>query len=462
MQIKQQRKILALQRYMNRQYFKEETLEYQLWEHLKYYVLKGNINTTRLNREYIERLLFEDDHSSLNRTVSRLYQRLVNFMIEQYLEKHLIVKDWLFVQSLYHKKNRLHELMVDKLINDDRKPVNPTEAVFQSSIRFHLAYELYQERSLGDTDVKLFNKVRLLFNDYYSKYYDLLEIEKQQRVEALDETVVDLVKLKNAPEEKEDATTLLSKLQLLENHPHYFEYCKNEMLRLVRTEEMSKQEQLLLYPILLNFAIRQSNQGNKDYLLNNINDLLYLGFDKKILCIKEHIPINIYVNFLSLAASTRMAAPIKEYAVKYLEMVEPNELVKARFFTKIFIAFYEEDYNQVIHIINVNEDNVSIGFNYGMRMRIWVFLICSYYELRDEERYIKSLQSFRQYLKKQSISDTNRKINYNFVSFARNMYKMKKKSELMQLEENLKNTKDVFYKEWLLEKIKELLIKFDD
>lgn len=455
--IHQQKRFAALHRYLQRQYDNNEGLEFKLWEHLKRYIARKELKSKRLDRKYIEDNLFNKDKKSLNRTASRLYHRVREFMIYEYLSENEIIEDWLFRESLSKENNRLKDLMTDKLIDDVRKPKTETERKLQLFIKFHLNYEKYQEMALGNNNLELFNKVRQLFNDYYMKYYEILEIEKGQRATMRKEDIVPLVELNEKKQQLtiKSSEEILKKMKELDKDPESFDDCKNGFLQLVREDRVTTEMQLTLYSMLFNFAIRQSYKGSKTYLLGNIEDFMYLGFERRILYVNEKIPIYIYTNFLSLIASEHNSEKIKSYAEKYLEEVEEKELKKAYFFTHLFIDFYDKRYDKVSNRIIFNENNVIIGFDFSLRMRIWKFLTCSYFELNEEETLMKALQSFRRYIKGQTVADIKKQMNYNFINYTRMIYKCRDKEGLLKIEDELSNEKVITYKDWLIEKIKE-------
>lgn len=459
-----QNRVTALHKYLQRQYFKSDGLEFILWEHIRRIVKKGNLNHNRLERKYIQKELFNDDLKSLNRTSSRLYLRIKNFTIEQFLDDNSIIQDWLFRESIkteYISENRLKSLVTDSLLNSDIKPKNRIEDAFQYFMRFHLNYELYQEKNLENTiDIDLFNKVRHLFNEYFIRYYEDLEIEKEQLRQSYIDKIVDLIGLNVEKTPNNRIDLLLKKAKQLELYPSYFEFCKNEFIDLVNDCKITRERQLVIFPLILNFANRQSIKGNKQYLLSNIEYFLYLGFDKHILYTNNRLPIFIYTNFLSLVSSSRDIKPIEQYAAKYVKDVEEKDLNMAHYFTEIFIAFYKKDYQQVVDIIHINERNVKIGFSLNLRIRIWRFLICSFFELKHEDALMNALQSFRRYIKGQTIPENKKDIDFRFIAYTRKIYKCTTLLTLQKIEKALNKEDNLIYRNWLEDKIKESYSKF--
>lgn len=458
--IHEEKQFISLQRYLQRQYDNDSVLEFRLWKYLKRHITRQGFESKQLARKCIEEKVFDNNAKALNRTASRLYRRVKRFMIDGFLDKNAIIEDWLFRESLNNEKSRLKALVTDRLINDERKGKTETERKLQLFIKFHLNYEKYRKEALRNNDVDLFNRVRALLNEFYLKYYEILEIEKGQRAKMKKEEVVDLITPNTIIPAKTRVELLLKKAKQLETHPEYFEECKNTFLVLLNQEIIESEMKSVLYSMIFNFAARQANKGINKYLLSNIEYFIDVGFGKKILYENNEIPIFIYTNILSLIAINAKTELIEDYASKYLEDVEPKEIKKARFFTKIFIAFYNENYEQVIEIIHINENNVTVGFDYSLRVRIWRFLACSYFELNNSEALMKTLQSFKRYVRGQTISDVNKQMNYNFMIYVRKIYNCTNKEVLLLIDQDLNNEKVIVYKKWLLKKIKESHSKF--
>lgn len=454
--IHQEGKFRQLQKFLGRQYEQNDLLELKLWEHLKRYIGRGSYQSNFLKQAFILETLFDNDKRALNGTASRLYSKIKNYMVEDYLSENSIMKDWLFRESLKGNKNRLLELETEKLINDDRKPKTRIESALQLFIKFHLNYEKYQEESLKNSDVRLFNKTRELFREYYTRYHKILEAERFQRNKMFKEDIVPLVDLKYDEQDGlSEPEILFEKAKRLEENPNMedFNDCKDRFLKMVEGGKVSREMELALFSEIMNFANRQSKKGNKEYFFLNIDYFIDLGLDKKILYVNNKIPIYIYVNFLSLVAGHRKLKDIKNYAYQHKNDVDDTQ--KADFFSTLFIEFYSQNYQTVIDIININENNISIGFDYSNRIRIWVFLMCSYFEVKDEEALMKAMNSFRRYLKSQTSTELSIVIYGNLIRFIREIFKADTIDKLNEIETKLANEKLITYEAWLNEKIKE-------
>lgn len=462
--IEEEEKMELLHKYLRRQYDKNDALQLHLWEYFRKNLCKRTEAPELFKRSYIQEKLFNNNKKSLNRTASRLFLKVKSYMIEGYLAENQITEDWLFRESVKNTKSRIKELMTERLINDERKSENRIEDALQLFIKFHLNYEKYQEQSLMNSDVQLFNKSRELFKEYYTRYFSILEAERKQREKMFDEDILSLTALNEDKNEAalSEVDILFEQVKRLEENPNMedFNYCKDTFLEFVENGKISREMQLTIFSVIMNFANRQSKEGSKEYLFTNINYFIYLGLDKKILYVDNKISMYIYINFLSLVAGYRKLKDIEDYTFKYEEDVD--DIDKASFFSTLFIEFYSGNYEGVIDNININENNISIGFEYSFRIRIWVFLMCSYFEVKNEEALAKVMNSFRRYLKSQMISDVLVKIYLNLMQYIKDIFKANKINnitELNKIEIKLANEKLITYENWLKEKIKESQIR---
>lgn len=461
--VKHQNKLIILNRYLQRQFFKSDGMELMLWQHLKKIIKKGNLESRILERDYVQEHLFDNNVKALNRTSSRLFQRIRNFMIEEHLEENQIIRDWLFRESIKTDKlhnNRLKFLLTETLLNTNHEPKNRVEEAFQYFLRFHVNYELYQEQALENTNIELFNKVRSLFNEYFIRYYKILEIEKEERQQSYTEDIIELVIGKVEKQPQDRIESLIENVKILDTNPEGFEYCKEEFKELVDNNLITREKKLLIFPLILNFANRQAVKGDKTYLLDNIEYYIEFGIEKQIMYVNYQLPIFVYTNYLSLIAAKHETQPIEEFAEKYLDDIEDKDRQKAKYFTDIFIAFYKKDYQRVVDIIHINENDIKVGFEFGLRSRVWRFLICSYFELKQTESLMSALQSFRRYIKRQIVSENKKSLDYKFIQYTRKIYKCTNLSSVQKVETQLSQEDNVVYRKWLNEKIKESYFKF--
>lgn len=463
--IHEEEKLAVLHKYLGRQYAKNDGVIFILWEHLKKYIARGSYKSKLLNRDYIQENIFNNDKKALNRTASRLYRHIKNYMIEDYLSENEIIYDWLFRESIKNDKSRLKEIMTEKLVNDERKSKNRIEDALQLFIKFHLVYEKYQEQSLINSDVQLFNKSRELFREYYARYYSILEAEKRQREKTFNEEIVSLASLTEYEiKGLGEPEILFEQTKRLEENPNIedFNYCKDTFLKLVEAEKISREMELAIFSEIMNFANRQAKKGNNDYFFPNINYFIDLGLNKKILYVKDNLTMYIYTNFLSFVATDGELEEIKNYVDNYVKDVDKKDLEKAKFLSDLYIEFYGKNYQTVIDKIIFNENDITIGLEYSLKIRIWVFLMCSYYEVRNEEALIRTMNSFRRYLKNQMISDIVVQIYMNLIQFIREIFRANTINELDKIEKQLTNEKLITYEKWLQEKIKESRLRLTE
>ena len=105
--------------------------------------------------------------------------------------------------------------------------------------------------------------------------------------------------------------------------------------------------------------------------------------------------------------------------------------------------------------VDINENDITIGFEMSLKVRFWRFLICSFYELKRDDALMNALQSFRRYIKGQTIPENKKIVDYRFINYTRKIYRCKNQQILQKIEANLNQEDNVVYREWLEDKIKE-------
>ena len=94
-------------------------------------------------------------------------------------------------------------------------------------------------------------------------------------------------------------------------------------------------------------------------------------------------------------------------------------------------------------------------------------LLCTYYELNEEEALLALCEAFDKYIKRQkTVSEDYRKGTENLVKYTRKLASLKSKiayekrekteSNFQKLEQAITAENNIFNKKWLVEKLEEL------
>jgi len=436
-------------------FLKEDALELRLWSHIKKCSKLKNQKKLKLQRNYVIENLFNGDAKSLNRTASRLYKRIKSILTNEFIQDKPLIEDWLYRETLKEKPNRISQLITEGIIANKYESATSFEKNLNSYIQFHVTYEKYLEDSLQNfADASLFVKARQDLENYYIKYHSILETEKQQResvktnenIKILQKPVLD----KN--QSLLESELLLQKANSLNDNPQYFSFCLNWLIHLVEENLISKEMQKTIFPILYNFSLRNYTKEKQSLQQKYIDKIIYLALDNKVLYTEGKLSAFIYVNLLSAISVNSIKT--KNYVKRYLKEVDPQEYSKANYISKLYVAFYNNQFEEVLNIINKNEDNVSLGFDTSLKSKVRLFLIRAYFELRDEENFIKQYAGTKRYYKSQNLSKQKEISLINALEYMKEFFYIENSESLLILESKVQN-KDIALKTWLMKKIKE-------
>lgn len=448
-------RISFINRKLLKQFSKDDALELKLWSHIKKSSQLKRNKDLRLDKAYILDNFFSDDLKSLNRTASRLFKRIKSILVYEFIQDNPIIEDWLFRETIKKEPNRLVQLISDNFIADKYKTNTSFEKDLNSYIQFHVAYEKYLEQSLkNSTDISLFIKARQSLEDYYVKYHSILETERFQRSKVKKDENIAALKSPELDKNQSllESELLLQKVNALDQNPQYFDFCFNWFTHVVEEELISKEMQKTIFPILYNFSIRNYAKNGKSLQQINIDKIVYLALDKKVLYTEGKLSAFIYVALLS--AISVYPEKTETYVKKYLKEVDNKEHNKASYISKLYIAFYNNKFEEVLSIINKNEDDVSLGFDTSLKSKIKFFLLRSYFELGDEEKFLKEYWGSKKYYKSQNLSQRKEDQLINALEFLKQLYFINNQKALLKLEQTVIN-QNIAMKNWLVKKIKE-------
>lgn len=444
-----------INRKLLKQFSKEDTLELKLWTHIKKSNQLKQSKELRLDKTYILNNLFNGDLKSLNRTASRLFKRIKSILIYDFIEDKPIIEDWLFRAAIKKIPNRLVLLISENFIADKYETKTSFEKNFNSYVQFHITYEKYLEDNLKNpTDISLFVKARQSLEDYYVKYHSILESERLQRNRVNKNEAIVPLKIPTSGKSPSllESELLLQKVNDLDENPQYFEFCLNWFTHVVEEKLIGYEMQKTIFPLLYNFSARNNNENGELLVIKYIDKLTYLALDKKILFTEGKLSVYIYVALLT--STSVHPEKINNYVSKYLKEVDAKEYAKANYISNIYIAFYKSQFDEVLSIINRNEDNVRLGFDPSLKSKIRFFLIRTYFELKDDENFIKEYLSAKRYYKSLNLPKSKEDTLIYAIKFLKELHYVNNRNALLKLEAKIEN-KNIAIKNWILKKIKE-------
>lgn len=449
------KKVNLINKKLIKQFLKEDALELSLWTHITKSSKLTYNKELRLNKDYIAENLFDNDKKSLHRTASRLYKRIRKILIHDFIKTKPFIQDWLYREALKESPNHLLQLMSENIITNKYDTKTTFEKDLNSYIQFHVTYEKYLGDSLQNfADTSLFVKARQDLENYYVKYHSILETERLQREKLKTNENINTLKKPSLNKNQSllESELLLQKVNSLNEKPQYFDFCFNWFTHLVEEELITEKMQKTIFPVLYNFSLRNYTKSGKLLQQEKLNEIIYLALDKKVLYTKGKLSAFIYVAFLG--AIRLEGIEMKKYINKYIEDVPPKEYAKANYISNLYLAFYSNDFESVLDLINKNEENVTLGLDTSFKSKIKLFLIRTYFELGDKRNFMKQYLSAKRYYKSQNLPKEKEDALINAIEYMRHLLYIDSTDSLLGLEKKI-FPENLAVKSWLLQKIKE-------
>ena len=236
-----------------------------------------------------------------------------------------------------------------------------------------------------------------------------------------------------------------------DNDDNYFEF--KELLE-KHIDIFPKGEAKEIYTAAINYCLKKANLGNNDFLLEflELNENL---LEKNIIAQNELSPWkfkNIVTAGLKLSKFKWVEEFIENYKDKIPEIYRDNAIT----FNTAQLHFYQKRYEDVLpSLLQVHYED----FTYSLNSKL--FTVITYYELGEDEAIYSFIDSFKTYLRRQKSISDKRKENYlNFLKYTKRLAKnkvQKNKNTLLKIQTEIKDHGKTVSKEWLLEKIDQLL-----
>lgn len=203
-----------------------------------------------------------------------------------------------------------------------------------------------------------------------------------------------------------------------------------------------------------NYCIRKMNAGKSDFSVE-LFDIYQYALKYKILVQDGELSEINYRNIVVTGLRIGKTNWTKDFIENYKSKLSESNRENAYIFNMSSYYFYLKKYDKVLELLR---DVVFTDVYYSNDYRI--ILLKTYYELDEREAAFALISSFRAYLRrKKQVSDSHRIANSNFLRFYKKIYSAYRNNtqQLEQLKNNLNSYKSVTNKDWLLQKIDELL-----
>ncbi|GEM_PF-5952725 len=236
-----------------------------------------------------------------------------------------------------------------------------------------------------------------------------------------------------------------------------------ELYNLYKNEikNLSKENQLVFFSILQNFASQQLRINEKEYLPLIIK-LYTLALENEVLLNNGKIHVSIFINIIILNLKAEKYIWVEQTIEKYKDSIGGQEPKLTLKLANAFLRFQKENYFEVIKSLKqVKLQNII------NHLRLRSLIIRTYFNIfLFDKNYFASLEneslSFEKYLSRNKEITSQRKIaNLNFSKIIRKISKVlneeKWNSDIKStILSELNQTNLLAYKSWLIEQVTNL------
>jgi len=221
-------------------------------------------------------------------------------------------------------------------------------------------------------------------------------------------------------------------------------------------KDVKPEEGQIIYAAALNHCARQINKGEQEpHFLKEIFELYKLGLDTKLIFNDDGLPAWHYKNIITVGLRLEKYKWVREFLYTHKDFI-PKEFRESAFTYNLSnYHFFREEYEEVLLLLHKVSHNDAF-YNFDSR----TLLLKTYYELNYIDSLESLLDSFKQFMIRNKDFLNKRKESYrNLLKFTRRLIKVPPydKEKIRQLKQALIESKHVASREWLLEKIDELL-----
>lgn len=227
------------------------------------------------------------------------------------------------------------------------------------------------------------------------------------------------------------------------------------------TPYFSQYEQRIIYLYLQSYCTAQANKGNTEYV-RELFDLTRLQLEKNLLFENNYLSEWHYKNLVTAGLRLGEQIWVKEFIESYKDYLHPDQQEHAYTFNLATFHYYQKEYDKVLTLLRYL-DISDVRYNFSAKS----MLLCTYYELDEEEALLALCEAFDKYIKRQkTVSKDYRKGTENLVKYTRKLASLKSKLgyekvgklkiNFDKLKQKILEESNIFNKKWLVEKLEEL------
>lgn len=213
------------------------------------------------------------------------------------------------------------------------------------------------------------------------------------------------------------------------------------------------QEAKHIFDAALNYCVRKGNKGDKQFyteLLNTYNEGLEMG----VLLVDGEITPTSFRNICLVGLRLGEIAWVENFINEFSGKINPKFRKNAVTFNLARLTLYKRQYEKLVELLSEVEFDDLV---YTLDSKL--MLIIAFYELANKDSAFSSINAFKIFLiRHKNIPDQYKLIFGNFNTYAEKLIKLEfSKKKLEKLRKTIVEDTNVASKNWLIEKIDELI-----
>ncbi len=428
-----------------------------------------NFSKGNLFKELFKNSDYKESH------IRNLFSDL-NILTEKFIQYIALNNNYLYDKILIEELNhRDIQVIMEKKIRTLEKKINLVKS--KDHDYFANRIFIYEMKSLLLTDKALIEshrpdeisgKIKLFMLSLMESSLHLIVEEQRVKVKHdFDFLKHSLTYLSNHLKDFEDSPLLMIYYYLLlcffdKNDEEYFLKVK-DLLR-IHFNSFSRIDKKNIYGMMQTYCVNKSGKGDVSHekeLLNILLETLKLN----VVTQKENdfISLNFFRNVVIQCINLKEIIILKKFISGYINFVIYESRKSMSAYSYAHLNFLQKNFEKALELcndINFNDLLTSTNDNLYFKNDIKKLMLMCLYESNSIESAMSLIDTHKHFVKNSKlVKETMRNKNMNFLNFVNCLVKLKIKFddyELIKFKNKVLNTKELTYRNWILEKIEEM------
>lgn len=449
------KELRAFSQFVSSPYFNKHEENVLLTDYLVKYA--PDFNDEVITKEAVYRSIFPDqnyDEKQLGYIMSGVTKLLEKFFQLRMFEEEIFQQKRYSLQNLINRKQlKLYERNYEQIKTDlDEVTQKNNEHYLQQFQLSEIAIEhfnLLQVRKHNKALQEASNHLDHFFLSTKLKYLctmlnDQNMIASKYQLSLREETINFLTNHEDELEPNIELFYLTFQMLEKEEDAERFEKLRNFLKS--NTQYITSPDAKFVYYSSINYCIRKIRKGERSYAEEALK--LYIeAIENETLFENGKLSQWVYKNIIDLALGLKQYDWIEEFIYEYNDRLDDKFRENALYYNLANLYWHRKDYSKAMDMLNQIQFT-EIYYSFGAKE----MLIKIYYELDEIDPLLSLLASFTLFLKRNKSVSKNIKSNYlNFCSFMNKILRLKppKKEALIN---EMKQTKFLTGRSWLIEK----------